>query len=98
MFRGRESGGNLHIDAAQGLVDCSGLHIRHGRQLHLLRNRVDEVGVNESTCSQFRKLCGRAVLADALGCLCGRGILPLCAVVEASKRGIRETGRLQWYP
>jgi hypothetical protein len=73
------------VDSAQGLVDRSRLDVRHGRKLHLLGDGVDQIGVDEASRCQFLEFGDGSIFADALLrlCLCGRNLLPLCAVVEA---------------
>lgn len=87
----------LHVDAAESLVDGPGLHIRHGRELHLPGDGIDEIGVNESFCGEVLELCDESIFTTILLCLC-RNLLPLCAVVEARDRGVCEARCLQRYP
>lgn len=74
----------LHIHSAQSLVDGPGLHVRHGCELHLICDGVDNIGMDKSSCSKFLELCDEFILLCALLCLLCCNLLPLCAVVEAS--------------
>lgn len=89
---------NLHVDAAQSLVDGSRLNVRHGCQAHLIGDGGDDIRVDQSASSQVFELSDWAVLLDFLFrlslCLCSGNLLPLCAVVEAGERGVGKAGGL----
>ena len=84
----------LHVDAAQGLVDGAGLDVRHGLDAHLLGDGVDDVGVDEAAVCELFELGDELIALCSVfgtGLLLGGDLLPLCAVVEAGKRGVGQT-------
>jgi hypothetical protein len=87
----------LHVDAAQSLVDGATLDVRHGLDAHLLGDCVDDVGVDEAAVCELLELGDEVLTLSSLvglvgiGLLLGGDLLPLCAVVEAGKRGVDQT-------
>lgn len=51
----------LHVGSEQCLVDGPGLHVRHGREPHLLRDGVDDVWVHQTPRRQVPELCDGAI-------------------------------------
>jgi hypothetical protein len=86
--------GFLHVDPAQRLVDGPGLHVRHGLELHLVGDDVDDIGMNEASSGEIFELRNEHILLFTLFRRLCRNLLPLCAVVEASDGGIRKARRL----
>lgn len=91
----------LHVDTAQCLVDGAGLYIRHGLDLHLLRDGVDDIWVYE-TLGRQRLEAGYETIFCRLSNVFRRAHgffpLPLRGLVECSDTNIiqsrqRSSGR-----
>lgn len=88
-----DSGRLLHVNAAQGLVDGPLLDVRHGLDLHLAGDGVDDVGVHKAASSELCKRRRRALVGDGLLSLdLLRDLLPLCAAVESGDGSIGDAG------
>ncbi len=73
----------LHIHAAQGLVDCPDLYIRHSRKLHLVDYGLDDIWMNQTARCKFLEFSDRAIFSEGIVrlCLCC-DLLPAGAMVE----------------